>query len=482
MSSALLWILLPAAVGIALLFYRRNSSLPLVYAAGLCLLLTWIAWQLPIDAVMDLGPVSVEIAPNLVLFGRNFTLNNADRPLLTLLYLAQCLWLLGAFIAKPARLFASISLIAMSLFVAALSVDPFLYAALIIAMVVLISVPLLLPPGKKLGPGLLRFLSFQLFAVPFILFTGWMLTGVEASPGNLTLVVRSGLLLGLGFTFLLALFPFHSWIPMLAREAHPYVYGFLVLFLPSISTLFALSFLDRYAWLRDNEFVYQIFLLAGTLGVLLGGLRALTQKHLGRMFGYAAMAGVGASLQAIGIGGATGVQVFFALLLPQAFCLWLWALALSVFWRESAGSLELAEVQKSFAERPIFLAVMLLAIFSLTGMPLLASFPGHLALWRGIVQSQPLLAVLSLLGSLGLLGAALRVMFAWVSFVQPTAPKPKFEEGAVEVRVLPKDLRNPYAWAFLGLASLGLLGFGLLSRLFLSAVPDLAAMFPLLLP
>ena len=97
-------------------------------------------------------------------------------------------------------------------------------------------------PGEQVKTGLLRYLNFQLMGVPFILFVGWMLAGVEASPGNSDLVVRAGVMLIMGFILLLAVFPFHSWLPMLGEEGHPFPFAFLVFLLPFGVSIFALGF------------------------------------------------------------------------------------------------------------------------------------------------------------------------------------------------------------------------------------------------
>lgn len=481
MSSAHLWILLPAVVGVLLLILRLGTRPSFLVAMGVSVFLVWAAWQLPIDIVLPLGPVSLEIAPSLVLFGRNFTLDSLDKPLLTFIYILQTLWLFGTVIVRPNRLFVPLSLIMVSLFIAALAVDPFLYAALIIGMVVLVSVPLFALPGKVPSPGVMRFLTFQILAVPFVLFTGWLLTGVEASPGNVNLALRSGVLLALGFTFILGLFPFHSWIPMLAEDAHPYVFGFLIFFLPSVGTLFGLSFLDRYVWLRDNAFVYELMLVAGSLAVLLGGLWAAGQRHLGRMLGYGSMVAVGTNLQVIGLAGGESVQVFFALLLPNALSLWSWSVVLGAMWLISDGRQDLESAKTTFRSHPFFFSVMVLAILAIAGLPMLSGFPAHLAVWNGLAQFSSWAAIASLIGSLGLLAAGARLLFAF--FDQPSTPTAKnFGDEVATSKIEILDIKNPINWAFLGIAILSFVGFGLLSRFFLDAVPALAAMYPQLFP
>jgi NADH:ubiquinone oxidoreductase subunit 2 (subunit N) len=479
MSSALLWIVLPSLVGVALIFYRRLDRIPLIAAAFTSVFLSWIAWQFPIDVVLSFGPFSFEIFPSLSFFGRSLILINLDRPLLALIYFFLTLWILGTTIAKPPRLFIPISLICVSSLIAALSVDPFLYAAIFIAIAVLVLIPLLVSPGKSPVQGVQRFLIFQVFSVPFILFTGWILTGVEASPGNLNLILRSGSLLLLGFSFLLGLFPFHSWIPMLADKVHPYILGFLLFFLPTIASIFGLGFFDRYAWLRDSEFVYQILILIGSLSVLLSGLWAFTEHNLNRIMGFTAMMGVGFSLLGIGLAGASGVQIFFALLFPQLFGFWILSVAQGSLWRIDS-KLDLQSLKGASSTSPLAVLALTLAVFSLSGLPMFASFPPRTALLSQLSEETIWAAIAALIGCVSLAAVGVKVLLALMersdkqtsSWVEEVEPAPE----------IPSDFTDPKSWAFITLTVIGILGFGLFSRFFLAGVPSLASMFPQLFP
>lgn len=127
----------------------------------------------------------------------------------------------GTQASGTANRFVSIGLMIISLLTASIAVEPFLFAALLLEIAAMLVIPLLVPIYQKPGRGVVRFLIYQTIAMPFILFSGWMLAGVEASPGDLGTTTQAGTMLGLGFAFLLAVFPLYNWIPMLMEEAAP---------------------------------------------------------------------------------------------------------------------------------------------------------------------------------------------------------------------------------------------------------------------
>jgi NADH-quinone oxidoreductase subunit N len=460
MSAPLLWIILPAALAIPAMLIDNQRILS-IFGGSLAVLLALVALIIPIDQALQIGSFSLKIAPSIEILGRRLILAPADGPLLGIFYGLVAMWFFGGEVTGTAHRLIPLGLIITALLVASIAVEPFLYAAILIEMAVLLAIPLLLPLNQAPGPGVMRFLIYQTLGMPFILFAGWLLAGVEASPGDLALATQSATILGLGFAFLLAMFPLYTWLPMLAEEVSPYVLGFLFWVLPTVTIIFGMGFLDRYSWLRSSEGLTRIMSLGGLLMVVTGGLWSAFQRHLSRQMAYAVIAETGFSLLAFSLTPEKAVDAVFLLIVPRSLALLVWAMSLSRM-KEHVEPLRFSSVQGLARTHPITAAGLILANFSVAGFPLLAGFPILLALWEGLASQSLGVAFWFLVGILGLLTGATRTLAVLV-----TAP-----QGASW------ELQERWGSGILiGVGVLGLFVLGIFPQIFHPIMANLPAMF-----
>ncbi|HLE15574.1 MAG TPA: proton-conducting transporter membrane subunit [Anaerolineales bacterium] len=470
MSAPVLWIAFPAVLGVILLFLRMRVTLVAVLGTLATLSLALSAWFLPDREQFTLGPWTVPFSDTLNLLGRSFTLDPADRSVVALIFLMAALWFGAVPVARTGHNFIPLALGMISLFTAAIAVEPFLYAALLIEIGVLLSIPMLIEPGRRAGRGIMRYLTFQTLGMPFILLTGWMLEGVETSPVEASFVVRLTLLLGLGFGLLLAIFPFYTWLPLLAEEAHPYVASFVFLLLPGAIFVLVLGFLDEYAWLREVPEISTAFRWAGILMIITSGLWSMFQRQLARILAYALILEIGFSFLALNLAlserTALYLGLFFALQVPRGLSLGVWSLALSVL-RQEAPELQFHHIQGLGMRFPITAGSLVLANLTLAGLPLLAGFPLRWSLLDGLASSDPGAAGWALVGSLGLLIAGLRTLMVLLASDQ-----------------VPAWFLSESLWqrSFLLMGAAALLILGLFPQWLLPLLVDLPAAFQQLAP
>jgi NADH-quinone oxidoreductase subunit N len=419
MSAPFLWIFLPLTIAGVLLLIK-NQKVILLIALLITLFLTMSAWLLPIDTPLTIRGWTFKLLPSYIILGRNLSLTSANRSFLALIYGSSFFWFLPSVSLKITRRLVPIGLAITSIMVAALSVEPTLYAALIIEMAVLISIPMLTGSQKQPAKGVIRFLIFQTLAMPFILFSGWLFAGIDANPGNLTLVRQATILLGFGFAFLLAIFPFYSWIPLLAEGTHPYVAGFLLWILPTSTLFLGLGFLDRYTWLRDISALPSILSTVGALMIITGGILSAFQHHLGRIVGFAVIVETGFSLLALNLGSQISLGIFLLLLVPRTLALCIWTFSISILRQDSPG-LTLKEIKGMGRILPFAASGLVLGNLALAGLPLLAGFPAHQAVWEALARVSLPLTSWVLVGSIGLFFSAVRTLAALTSAPKETS-------------------------------------------------------------
>lgn len=386
MSAPIIWIIIPFFIGL-ILWFIPIERLVTWLGIGISAILALSAWILPIDTPISIGDWSMKISTNMSVLGRQLILSSTDQPLLIFLYLSLCFWFICSSLTNSTNKLIPYGFIILTLLISALAVEPFLYAALLIEIAVLVTIPFLKPMSIPPGRGLMRFLAFQTIAMPFILFSGWLLTGMTTASEESGLISQAASFLALGFVFLIAIFPFNTWIPLLTEEADLSSVVYILWIFPTINLLFGLYFLDTYSWIRDSNYLPLILRTTGFLMIITAGIWAAFQKNLKRILAYAMIMETGYSLLAISIKGSLGIDLFFGLFVPRTLALFIWALALAILSRNTSST-QFFYVKGFGRKYPFSSAAIILSQLSMIGIPLLAGFPIHQALWEqlGIIS------------------------------------------------------------------------------------------------
>ena len=408
MSAPLIWIFLPFIAAVGFWYIKKERTLTLALGAVLCAMLFVLTFAFQLDIPNNLGPLSFQVSSTVSFLGRKFVLVASRLPFLRMIYGYLGVWFLGGLISKPHAYFVPLGLAMTALLVAAIAVQPFLYAALLIEMAVLITVPLFVPPGSSLTQGVLRYVIFQTLAMPFMLYAGWAAAGAEANPANERFLLQAVFLLGLGFSFWLAVFPFYTWVPKLAGETKPYVFGFVITSLSLVILLLGFDFLNTYIWLWEFPQLPGVLRLVGSLMVATGGIWVVFERDLRRIFAYTVIVENGFSLLALGLHNSIGLEISILMFLPHLVVNFIWVFGL--YGLSEKTTLNIQGIRGLMYSNPFSLLAILAGCMSIGGLPLLATFPLRQVLLENIAKESLLVVIWALAGSFGLIFSAFRML------------------------------------------------------------------------
>lgn len=467
-NTVIIWVVLPLALGLALILLQKVPRLSAVLASLIPLVLAILALIFSNGLTLELLGRRFILAESLTVFGRTIEITADQLRIIALLYTLCFFWNLLGRLFKVSQWFDSLSLVITSLWVSVHFINPFLYAAVIIELIALISVPLLSPRGTPAKAGVIRFLSMQTIAMPLILLSGWMVAGIETSPSAQDLILRGALLVLTGFILWAGVFPLHSWLPMLTEESHPWTISFLLTIMQISIALFFLKFLNQYAWLRNIKDLDQVIKWVGALCVLSAGVIAIFQQNLSRVLGYLYLAESGYMILSIASLQQGGLELFTLSLLPRAFAFWSLGLALSTLRQGmDADQFDFSALSGLVWRYPRISVLLLASMLNIIGLPLFALFPLKRIIW-GMLAGEGLL--LQLFGSLGLLGMIILFLRLLGVIISPS-------ESAMQAKQ-----ENPILIVPVLLTMLTMVLAGIFPQIFSAPVRELLVFFQNLLP
>ena len=374
MSAPLIWVVLPIFISLVLLFFTKFYKLVCLSQTGFCFLILLSAAVARFIPVESSSFFVYEISPEMNILGRSLVITSGLKTTLMLFYGALGIWSVGLYLFKVKSNIVPLGLAFIGLLVAGLAVEPFLYSALILEIAVIISVPMIAKVADPRIKGVSRYLIYFTIGMPFVLLAGWYLAGGEITPVNDEQLVQAALLLGLGFVFWLAVFPFQSWVPLLSDETEPNEGLFILTLLPIAVVVLLLKYLNGFAWLRGYDTVFQALRLFGLIMVIIGSIWFSLQNNLRKAMGYLILVSSGFMIIAISLNSPNGyiVSTYFMLLRVVSFFVVSWTL---VSMEKVTGILKVDSLKYLFSTAPLLALGFFISLFSLIGMPFTAGFP-----------------------------------------------------------------------------------------------------------
>ncbi len=399
MNAPMVWILFPMILAGLLIALRKWQMLVNLLGTGFSLLLAVLGLVIPINLVAEPGMFQFSLAGDWTILGRVFSISQLEMPFISFLYLMVGIWFVLSWESKQSSLFIPIGLGVTAVLIAALAVRPFIYGALLIEAAVMGCMLMLIEKPKPVGRGVIRFLILQSLGMPFILLAGWFLASGEITPINQTQLTLSVVLLVLGFAFWIGLFPLHTWIHMVAEEAEPRVAGFIFSILPLPVIFFLMSFMNSFAWLREYPLLFPVLRWLGSFMVVFAGVWLFFQKQLKTSLGYLVIALNGLALLSLGIKGFSGITLLTYFFLPRFLSILLFVITL--VWFEKRENSNEGEILAGLAGRVPFITwSLMLAFFSISGLPFLPGFPFVQMVVKELVNLSYLALIMFLTGML----------------------------------------------------------------------------------
>jgi NADH:ubiquinone oxidoreductase subunit 2 (subunit N) len=124
---------------------------------------------------------------------------------------------------------------------------------------------------------------------------------------------------------------------------------------------------------------------------------------------YTTIAETGFLLLAVSLAAGTSANLVFLFFVPRGLSLAIWALSLAIM-KMNDQRLRFSAMQGIARIYPLATAGLILATLSNAGFPLLAGFPPRLALWEALAHESIGVAIWYLVGILGLLIGAVRML------------------------------------------------------------------------
>ena len=360
MSAPLLLFAWSVIAGLAFLFVPPVRRRARGFAAAASAVAAVGVLAMPVESPLEILGVPLKVPAAWVILGRAMVLDPTNRLAIALLYFGGAVLFAAAgpsFVGRG-RVVAGWTMLAS--LAGALLIRPFLFAAVFFELAALAGAVLLSSSDSESQEPSMRLLMVMTPAMLCVLLAGWFVDTAGVTSATPELARSATGLLLFGFAILLAVPPFHLWLPPAAAARRGDGAAFVLLALQTTGLMLALRFLDTYDWLRQSADLYRSIRLAGLITAGVGAAAALAETDGAKSTAYSLLSDIGPVLVGLGLPGGSGVSL---------------AIALGALRIASFGMATLGSRPDRDAANPWQAAAAIYGRLSLAGFPLTPSFP-----------------------------------------------------------------------------------------------------------
>jgi formate hydrogenlyase subunit 3/multisubunit Na+/H+ antiporter MnhD subunit len=387
-----LWIIVvPWIMAPWVYLFRRRSTIAALLSAGTSLAVAVICFLLSPDQTVWI-------------LGRGLLFDPWRRGLLVFLFAGAVLLFLYSWHLSQGWSFFPFLLVTLGLLAGSAMVDNFLLAVLLLELAGII-LAFLIQGGPRADPRVaMGYLVPLIIAGSCLIFSTHLFDLVALYPEDLASVRLAMTTLTLGFGILLAVVPFHLFLPAVTQEAPPMVATFLLGFYQVVALSLMVGLLDRQPGLGSEAF--DLLLVAGLITALGGGVFAFLERAPGRLLAYGAISDLGLILVGLGTASGVGVAGAMAHLINRSLAIALVAMSWGVISERYGGQ---RSVMPMGVARALPWATLgyILGGLTLAGFPL-TGFATRWPIYLALLPHNPLYTFGLILGGLGIAWGYLR--------------------------------------------------------------------------
>jgi len=229
---------------------------------------------------------------------------------------------------------------------------------------------------------------------------GMIIQNFSELSANVLFVLGMFLFL-IGFSFKIAAFPFHSWVPDVYQGSSTTITG-LMSSIGKTAAFSVIFIMLTSVFVGDSPNIFRTyFSIIAAFSMLFGSVVAISQKNIKRMLAYSSISHAGY----ISIGLASGNTDALAGMLFYLFAYSFMNLGafgiIAILENENEGNLELSDYIGLAKSHPYLAGLLSLFLFALTGIPPLAGFFGKYYVFVSAIESQLVwLAIVGVISSI----------------------------------------------------------------------------------